>query len=365
MVFSPVVRRRSAFCVLFLLLPVLSERAGAQTPLPVTIKSVRLSPSPAGPVVTIESDGPLPQPALGEVDGPPRVFLDFPGVRTAARSVTQPVGAVKRVRIALHNANPPSTRVVLDLERLQPVSLDTSATGAGRLLILVGGSSPSLPASPKPALPEPPLPPATTSPAVPTPPPPKPPSNVPESKPAPDKATPEKTPPSVPADAAVRPVPQLGSETPPATTSTPPPPPPSSVAPPPAVPKRSAAAKIPPRDAERYREQVGPSLDRLRAMRDLLVAVDQQQPLPSVTEHRTEISGILRTLNTVKASEVVRGTHDLLVRSASLALMALTLRDTPPGDPPDQEALRNAASAAAGALLLLDRVCMEIGCTAA
>ena len=100
-------------------------------------------------------------------------------------------------------------------------------------------------------------------------------------------------------------------------------------------------------------------------MRALLVAIDQQQPLPSVTSNRSEVSAILRTLNTARPSDPVKSTHDLLVRSASLALMALTLRDTPTGEALDQEALRNAASAAAGALLLLDRVCMEIGCTAA
>ena len=99
-------------------------------------------------------------------------------------------------------------------------------------------------------------------------------------------------------------------------------------------------------------------------MRQMLVAIDQQQPLPSLTANRTEVSAIFRTLSTMRPNEVVRATHDLLVRSASLALMALTLRDTPAGEPPNQEALRNAASAAAGALLLLDRVCMEIGCAA-
>jgi hypothetical protein len=125
------------------------------------------------------------------------------------------------------------------------------------------------------------------------------------------------------------------------------------------------ATKIPQRDADRYRELIGESLERLRSMRALLVAIDQQEPLPSLTSNRTDVSAILRALNNARPSDVVRSTHDLLVRSASLALMALTLRDAPPGEPLDQEALRNAASAAAGALLLLDRVCMEIGCTSA
>ena len=54
-------------------------------------------------------------------------------------------------------------------------------------------------------------------------------------------------------------------------------------------------------------------------------------------------------------------THDVLVRAASLALMAATLRDDL-GGRADPTTIRNASSAAAGALLLLDRVCIEIGC---
>ena len=83
-----------------------------------------------------------------------------------------------------------------------------------------------------------------------------------------------------------------------------------------------------------------------------------------LTDVRTELSGILRALSTVRPAEPLVSTHDLLVRSASLALMAITLRDMGPGAGVDQDALRNASSAAAGALLLLDRVCVDIGCGA-
>jgi hypothetical protein len=358
MVLFPVVRPPLAALGLALVTLAVFPFPAQGQPQPVTIKAIRLSPSPAGPVVTIEADGALPEPIVGEVDGPPRVFLDFPGVLTSARSVTQSVAVVKRVRVALHNATPPSTRVVLDLERQQLVRVDASAKAAGRLTVLVGDT---IVPSNRPAAPPP------TPEILPTTPP-KPPTQ----------------PGGVPAfpsldDTPIKPVVPLSPAGPaPTSTSTPPPAPPSvssppttaPTAPPPSVPappppNRPGVTKIPEREAGKYREQVGQPLERLRAMRQTLVAIDQQQSVPSLTANRTEVSAILRTLNTVRPSEVVRGTHDLLVRSASLALMALTLRDAPPGEPPNQEALRNAASAAAGALLLLDRVCMEIGCTAA
>jgi hypothetical protein len=363
MALFPSVRQRLATLGIALLAaPVFAPAVLAQAPTPVTIKSVRLSSSPAGPLVTIEADGTLPEPVVGEVDGPPRVFLDFPGVATSARPVTQSVDGVRRVRVALHNASPPSTRVVLDLDRPQPVRVNASARGAGRLTVLVGATTPP-PGAPPAA-------PAPTPEVLPT---------APNTPPAPrPPVQPGGSPASPTTDAPLKPVPPLGPATPPETPTVPPPRPPSTSTPPPpttpaaaptsttaAPPRSPAVAKIPQREADRYREQVGQSLEGLRSMREMLVAIDQQRALGSVTAKRTEVSAILRALNTVKPNEIVRTTHDLLVRSASLALMALTLRDAPPGEPPNQEALRNASSAAAGALLLLDRVCMEIGCTAA
>ena len=53
-------------------------------------------------------------------------------------------------------------------------------------------------------------------------------------------------------------------------------------------------------------------------------------------------------------------THDMLLQSTTLAQRALKLRMSGA----DPTALRNAGSAAAGALLLLDRVCIDVGCDA-
>ena len=70
---------------------------------------------------------------------------------------------------------------------------------------------------------------------------------------------------------------------------------------------------------------------------------------------------MLRALTGVRPPDSIRPTHDLLLKAVSFALMAATLRDDA-GTRADPERLRNAGSAAAGALLLLDRVCEDIGC---
>jgi hypothetical protein len=104
-------------------------------------------------------------------------------------------------------------------------------------------------------------------------------------------------------------------------------------------------------------------LNQLRTRRMLLTVIDQQEPRPpeGLSAARAEFSAVIRALAGVRPAPSMLPTHDLLVRSASLALMAATLRDDT-GGRADPTALRNASSAAAGALLLLDRVCIEIGC---
>jgi len=132
------------------------------------------------------------------------------------------------------------------------------------------------------------------------------------------------------------------------------------------VPARTTTAPVPPREAERYLEQIGPTLTRYRKLRPALASIDRQDPKPpeDLTEVREECAAVLRALTAYRASDALRPTHDLLVRSASFAMMAATLRNDV-GMRADPEKLRNAASAAAGALLLLDRACAELGCSTA
>jgi len=137
--------------------------------------------------------------------------------------------------------------------------------------------------------------------------------------------------------------------------------------PPPAVyPVKSGipASKPPAGDVRQYREQVEPALNRLRALRALLRGIDEQdlKPPEGLPAARAELSAIIRVLAGVGPPDSMKPTHDLLLRSASLAMMSATLR-ADAGMRADPTAIRNASSAAAGALLLLDRVCIEIGCT--
>jgi hypothetical protein len=137
--------------------------------------------------------------------------------------------------------------------------------------------------------------------------------------------------------------------------------------PPPAVyPVKSGAPPSKPSagDVSRYREQVEQPLNRLRVLRALLTDIDEQElkPPEGLPAARAELSAVIRVLAGVGPPDSLKPTHDLLLRSASLAMMSATLR-ADAGMRADPTAIRNASSAAAGALLLLDRVCIEIGCT--
>jgi hypothetical protein len=74
-----------------------------------------------------------------------------------------------------------------------------------------------------------------------------------------------------------------------------------------------------------------------------------------------EFERLRQELAVVKPSESLRPQHDMLIQATTLALMATRLRleafrTSDPGT------LRNAASAASGATLLLDRACVDLGC---
>lgn len=297
-------------------------------------------------VVSVEADGPLPEPSIGDAQGPPRVFLDFAGVYPATRGAAGVSGSVvRRVRVALNQANPLVTRVVVDLTAVASPRIEMEGRASGRLRLVfdsLGGEGPPPAGHVSPPDPAPLLLPAGSPPIPPVP---ELLRAAPASPPAPDPTT--TIPPKPPASKAAG-NPGRGIPPPPAPTST------------------TGTQRVPAADLERYRTQVGAHLDRLRGLRALLTAIDQQEArMPGgLTEIRGELSGILRALNAVRPPATLTATHDLLVRSASLGLMAITLRDTPTDSAVDRDMLRNASSASAGALLLLDRVCNEVGCGA-
>ena len=387
---------------------------------PANLVTVQLAREGDVSIVTLEADGPLPEPTFGVAHDPFRFYVDFPNVAPESRGVlnsTDPL--VVRVRVSTYSIEPLISRVVLDLKRELPIRVDTDGRGAGRIRILVGmhkamtaakGTTPaqasvppvsSLPASP-PA-------PVTTSPtpAVQAPPPPKPttpaptpqPQNPPPQQPPANKPV-QSAPPTPPPAPPANPVPPPPVQTAPPPVQTTPPvqtppvqalppvqtPPPNTAVPPPqkpsdpatptpggtsgtpppppgfnplASPPAGTAAK-PPRGDDRYRAQINAPLDQLRGLRPLLASIDvlKTEALPGVPAAIERAESIRQSLAAIKPPPDQGPTHDMLLQSCTLAQRALKLRVSGA----DPAVLRNAGSAAAGALLLLDRVCIDLGC---
>lgn len=339
----------AALVALTALVPVPSEgqRSGSSV-----LTSIKAVVEDGVTVVTLESDGPLPEPAPEVLDGPPRIFFDLAGVRPRRQGATPGAGVVTRSRVALRSANPNVTRVVLDLARLESYRVHSIERQAGRLMIFVGiAASAAAPAPVRPTLPPPAAPAAEK--LVP------PPIGIPGAPglPAPRMPAPPDLPPvgAAPSSPAV-PVP---SSDPVASSPAAAPPPvarnPVVIAP------VSARPALPAAQAEVYRVQLAGALERMASHRALLRRIDAAEAIAADTlaAALAELRDLRRVLDRVEPSSVVRPTHDLLIESCTLGVTAVTLRMEAAVDPGRQV---NAASAAAGALMLLDMVCASVGC---
>jgi len=314
----------------------------------ITITSVTATSATGAAVVTIAANGPLPAPTIGTVDGPPRIFMDFVGVRSKVPAVTRSADPrIIRVRVALNSTQPLITRVVIDLAAHVPHRIEQSA---GRLLVVVGDAAPrSTP---------PPPPPVLTASRTTAPPPPV---SVPRAS-----------------ESAIPPVPPLPEPVP----TSPPPPYPTSLAPgdptesrtPPAASPRTAskttrsaprtvASPPPPKEIDRYLGLVRGNLDRLRLQQPLLGLIGSaaELPLERLQMAGGELQRLSQELAAIEPPSALRTHHDLLVQSARLGVIATSLRMEAlvSGDAPT---LRNANSAASGAMLLFNRACEDLGC---
>ncbi|MEO8520808.1 MAG: AMIN domain-containing protein [Acidobacteriota bacterium] len=263
------------------------------------IRSVQTAAAGTALAVTIHADGPLPSPVVGVLDGPPRLYLDFPGVGLRLDSPPAAAGAgVRGIRAALNRPSPPVVRVVLDLDGQIPHRIDASARALGTVTVFLG--DPAAAARPT----EAPAPPAS----------------------------------SVVSAAAA----------------------PAAALPPAAAPAARALPRS--KDAERYVNQVSTPLGRLNALRPSIAAIaSDAAPSPAdLLSVAVELDAIRGTLRAMKAPAALATTHDLLMRFCALAFRAAHLR-IDPGSALDPEALRNAASAAAGALIVLDRASQDLG----
>lgn len=317
--------------------------SAAQSPKRTILRSVQTAVEGDLTIVTISADGPLPQPVFAPLDAPPRFFLDFLGVAPNVKGMTSMPGAgrVKQVRVALNS--PDVTRVVLDLTQREVFRIEADARQSGRIRILIGATSP------------------VTSPAA--------------ASPAPMTSKPVEAPPAPSPVAAASPSPPparaapAGSRLPAAVGPSAAIPSPTPTLTPPSPARRGAAVpdasiRLPLNEIESYRRQLAGALEQLQARRTVIAAIDLDQSLAAATLASTAADlGILRrTLEGTKPSEALRPTHNLLIASCELGARAARLRSDADFSH-DLQVRKNAASAAAGALMLLDRACAALGCT--
>jgi hypothetical protein len=102
--------------------------------------------------------------------------------------------------------------------------------------------------------------------------------------------------------------------------------------------------------------RVSAALVRLYALRSLLQSIDRQaDPLPSNLDAAvSEFEAIGKLLSGIKPPRSREGTHSLLERASTMGARAVRMRQDA-SESKDPTATLNAASAAAGALLMLDR----------
>ena len=313
------------FCVVTAYVEGLAQ--DAQTGAVPMLRAVRVDAEASGGATTVilEADGPLPVPLSGAVDGPPRIYLDLNGVRpgTSVR-LAEPGALVLRARVALHTANPISTRVVLDLSRPTPYRIDSSGRAQGRLTIVLGVP----PSAPAPAPPQVQTHTQTTIP--------------PRATPSPSAATPSAAAPPVLAPRA-----------------------PAAPAPSPSVPGFAAAPRRRAVGADPYVAQIAVALGRLQALRPVLSSIDRraEQPAGDLTAAAAEFDAVARVLAAIKPPASRGTTHGLFLRACALGARASRMR-LDSSRTGDSASGWNAASAAAGALIMLDTARADLGSSA-
>ena len=276
------------------------------------LTAIAVTDAAEGLVVTLQATGPLPVPRSAALDNPHRVYLDLTDVRPAAGlAVPEPRGPVRAVRVALHSAVPLVTRVVIELTEARRYTVDRTARADGRLLVRLRAPLPSPPGTAARST----IPPgAVTTPAAPR-------AKAPPPQRAPASTPPQRAPASTPPQRA--------------PASTPPPAAPASIGP--------LAAVL--RD-----------LDRLKTV---LTDIDRRvaQPAGNLQEAAAAFDAMGAQLSGIKPSGRLAPARDLLVRACALAARAVRLRASFGAD---DEASWQAASAAAGALMLIDRAGRDI-----
>ena len=283
------------------------------------LRTIRVAEGSSGATtVILEADGPLPEPMTGSLDGPPRIYLDLKGVRPGpVVRLGESVALVRRTRVALHSENPVRSRVVIDLYKSSPYRIDSSGRAEGRLIVVLGVAPAGAGGAPAGA---------GVAPAAGA-------GAAPAVAPSAQGRARTTTPPA---------------PTPPARPSTP-------------VPVSAPAAQGRARGPDVYVAQVSAALGRLQALRPVLSSIDRrtEQPAGDLTAAVGEFEAVARILAAIKVPASRQTTHGLLLRACDLGARASRMRLESAGTG-DAASGWNAASAAAGALLMLDRATVDL-----
>jgi hypothetical protein len=312
-----------------------------------SLKTVRLIVADGVTSVILSADGALPAPKVGVLTDPPRIYLDFGNVAAATEGIrVEGSYLVRGVRVAVNQSEPLVTRVVIDLSKPAPHRVEAGRRESGELTVHVGvpvavantpkpqagardvaGGVPPAPAPPPTDVPEIPVRARTAAIAPPGPP------------PAPAALPPEAQPNAAAARAARSPGFARAAG--------------------------GTAARAPAKDVEQYLHAASPLLERLERLRPMLVALDALAIVPDERlKPAVEEFGLIRTaLASLVPPRSLTATHELLRDACILGAASATARIAP-GVPDDASRAWNAAAAAAGAMMLLDRARADLGLAA-
>ena len=108
--------------------PKAAPRAIATRAAATELRSIKAGEMPNGFAITLAGNGPLVASSVQDArDLPARVLLDFAGVAAGRAAAITPVntGGIERVRVATNSRDPLITRVVIDLARAIPYTIET------------------------------------------------------------------------------------------------------------------------------------------------------------------------------------------------------------------------------------------------
>jgi hypothetical protein len=124
-----------------------------------------------------------------------------------------------------------------------------------------------------------------------------------------------------------------------------------------------SAPRPPAREIERYRKGIPGAIERLEAQQPIVMLIDAEGSISAeaLQAALTEFTNVRKMLDGMKPSDAMASAHELLITACTLGATASRLSIEATRDRND-EARKNAASAAAGALMFFERACVDLGC---